>query len=198
MRAWLPACLGLLWLVPTAIGDDYPVLAIGRPAAEWRSLPGADGKEHSLGDLANRKAVVLVFFANHCPDCELYLDRILAVAKDYDKKGVATVLMSVSRMEEDSLEHMMELARTKPLPCLYLKDESQEIGKKYGASTTPEIFILDGDRKVAYHGALDDHWKPSSVKRPHVRIALDEILAGKPVSLTETEPHGCFIEYEEE
>jgi peroxiredoxin len=198
MRAWILGIVGLFSLPAVAWTDEYPVLPIGRPAPAWSSLPGADGKEHSLSDLADKKAVVLVFFANHCPDCQDYLDRILTIAKDYKDKGVATVLMSVSRMEDDSLEHMTELAKTKKFPCAYLKDESQAIGKKYGASATPEVFVLDGAGKLAYHGAVDDHWKPSKVKRPHVRLALDEILAGKPVSVPTTETQGCFIEYEEE
>lgn len=198
MKRRIVLMLGLLTWAGALLAAEPEPLKPGTPAPTWSALPGTDGKNHSLSDHADKKAVLVVFFANHCPDCEGYLDRVLAISKDYKEKGVATVLISVSRMEEDTLEHMIQLAREKKFDCDYLKDESQAIGKQFGAGSTPEVFLLDGDRKVAYHGAVDDHWKPAKVTRPHVRIALDEILAGKPVSMPETEAQGCFIEYEDE
>jgi peroxiredoxin len=172
-------------------------LKIGASMPEWKSLPGTDGKEHSSADLAGKKAIAVIFFDNRCPDCQNYSDRIQAIAKDYKEKGVATVLISVSREEENNLEHMKKLAQTKNFASAYILDLSQKTGKAYGATTTPEVFIFDSERKLVYHGAVDDHWKPESVKREHLRLALDQTLGGMKVETPETKPEGCPIEYEE-
>lgn len=178
--------------------EESAPLAIGQPAPRWENLPGVDGKNHSLDELKDKKAILVVFFANHCPDCQDYLHRILELARDVEKKEVAVVLISVSRMEEDGIEEMKKMAGKGSFPCQYLKDESQKIGRAFGASATPEVFLFDGDRRLVYHGALDDHWNPTKVKRNHARLAIEEIVTGRKVSVPTTEPKGCFIEYEEE
>lgn len=205
-RAWnqtgglVAVVLGVLTLLPPtgAEEEERRALAVGEAGPAWKNLPGTDGKSHSLAELKGKKGVAVIFFANHCPDCVEYLDRVLTLAGDYRDKGIATVLLSVSRMEEDSLEHMTELANKRRFPCDYLKDPSQAMGKAYGAGWTPEVFLLNGEHRLVYHGAFDDHWNPKKVKRPHLRIAIEELLDGKPVSVPETEPKGCFIEYEDE
>lgn len=172
-------------------------LALGDNSPAWKDLPGVDGKKHSLAELADRRAVLVVFYANHCPDCGLYLDRILSVARDYAAKGLATVLVSVSSKEEDKLPAMTKFAKEKNLPCLYLHDASQALGKQLGAEFTPEAYLFDVKRRLVYKGGIDDHWNADKVKRQHLRLAIDETLVGKPVTVPESDPHGCVIEYEE-
>lgn len=180
-----------------AMADDVAGLKIGDKAPVWTDLPGADGKKHSLADLKDQKAVMVVFFENTCPDCELYTDRIKEVAAKFKDKSVSTVLLSVSKSPENDLAAMTKLSKEKSLPELYLLDKSQKIGRAFGAGVTPEVFLFDGDRKLVYRGAVDDHWKPAKVKRKHVEEAIGEVLAGKPVSLAKTEAEGCHIEYDE-
>jgi peroxiredoxin len=180
-------------LVQESAGAD---VKLGDPMPAWKNLPGADGKEHSADDLRNAKGVLVVFYANHCPDCELYFPRLLDVVKQYQGKGIETVMVSVSLQDEDSLDRMKKFANNHKLPCLYLQDKSQELGKKLGAETTPEAYLFDGKRRLVYHGGIDDHWNAAKVKRRHLAAAIDELLAGKPISVAETEPHGCMIEYE--
>ena len=171
-------------------------LEIGDPAPGWHDLPGVDGRRHSLDELKEHKAVLVVFFANSCPDCELYRERINAIDRDYAKRGVALVLMSVSLADEDNLEAMTRHAREKKLPGDYLFDKSQQIGKRFGARITPEAFLLDNERRLVYRGAIDDHWKTSKVKRQHLRLALEQLLTRKMIDVPSTEAEGCHIEYE--
>lgn len=186
-------------LVALLFATDEPKgPAIGEAAPEWADLPGVDGKRHSLAELKDAKAVAVVFYANHCPDCQNYLDRIIALANGFQDKGVAFVLLSVSTIPEDGIEHMKEMAEEHHLPCQYLLDKSQKIGKAFGANTTPQIFLLDEKRRLAYRGAIDDHWNKEKSKVPYAKNAIEAVLAGKKPNPAETDAEGCFIVYEDE
>lgn len=181
-----------------ARAEEPKALDVGAPAPSWRDLPGADGKRHSLDDLRDFKAVVVVFFADHCPDCKRYLPRIQALAERCEGMGVAVVLMSVSTLPEDDLEHMKKSAERNRLRCAYLHDETQKIGRAFGATTTPETFVLDGRRRLAYRGAFDDHWNADRVAVEYARNAVEAVLEGRAPSPAVTEAEGCFIEYEQD
>src|SRR5215217_42212 len=112
---------------------DAAELHPGKPAPAWSSLMGTDGARHSLSDLGDRKVVVVVFFANSCPDSRDYEDRVIALARDYAARSVAVVLLNVSLLPEDDLAHMIERARGKRYPFAYLFDPSQQIGVRYAA-----------------------------------------------------------------
>lgn len=179
------------------LGDDLPPLAIGATIPTWTQLPGADGKKHSLSDLRDAKALLVVFYENECPDCGTYTDRVIALARDYQSKGVATVLLNVSKREENGLKAMAERAKETKMPCQYLLDFSQKIGKAFGATTTPTAYVFGEDRKLLFRGAIDDNWKPAKVKNAWVRLALDAALAGKTPATSTTDVDGCHIEYED-
>lgn len=171
-------------------------LAIGAKAPAWKDLPGTDGKKHSLAELAGHKAVLVIFFENTCPDCELYTDRVRAIIDEFKPKGVATVLVSVSSDPENDLAPMAKLAREKKLNCQYLSDKSQKLGKAFGATVTPEAYLFAADRTLVYHGAVDDHANDKRVKRQHLRLAIEQTLTGKMVETAVTKAKGCHIEYE--
>ena len=195
---WLAAALLAGWCAraepkPGETGKKPANLAL--PA--WKDLPGADGRKHSLDELKDKKAVLVIFFSNTCPDCAVYFDRIVAIAKEYEAKGVATILLNVSRAEEDDLQHMIRFANEKRLACQYLYDHTQQLGKKLGAAVTPEAYLFNKQRKLTYAGAVDDHWKPEKVQRRHLRIALDQTLAGGKVEVPFSAAEGCDIVYEE-
>ena len=125
------------------------------PAPAWIDLPGTDGKKHSLADLKDKPVVVVVFTCNSCPVGRTYEDRIIEFAKKHaapDSK-VALVAINVNTIEEDRLPKMQERAKEKGFPFLYLFDESQRIARDFGAMYTPEFFVIDKDRKIAYMGA---------------------------------------------
>jgi peroxiredoxin len=171
-------------------------LKIGDPAPAWVDLEGVDGKKHSLVDLEKAKAVLVVFTCNHCPVAQAYEDRLAAIAKDFEEQDVAVVAISVSNSDDDKLPAMKKRAEEKGFEFAYLHDPTQAIGREYGATVTPHVFLLDGERKVAYVGAIDDNMNPEKVAEHFVRDALGAVLAGRSPVTTETEPSGCGIHYD--
>src|SRR5262245_47170410 len=141
-------------------GEFNSVLKPGDEAPAWVQLPGVDDKKHSLADLKDKSVVVVVFTWNSCPVAELYEDRIIAFAKKYSEK-VALVAINVNKIEADRLPKMKDRAKEKGFEFPYLYDETQKISKRYGATYTPEFFVLDKDRKIAYLGAMDDKSPPA-------------------------------------
>lgn len=172
------------------------VLDIGSKAPAWKNLQGTDGKVHSLSDLNRAKAVVVVFTCNHCPVAQAYQKRLIELANDYRKSGVAMVSISVSRYEADNFESMKKRAAEMEYPFHYLQDTTQRIGKVYGALWTPQVFLLDRKRQVVYMGAIDDSLHPEKVQKRYLRDAIDAVVSEKPVEIEETKPVGCPIDYE--
>jgi peroxiredoxin len=186
------------WPQPSRAGRFNKVLSVGDAAPAWSDLAGVDGRKHSLADLKAAKAVVVIFTCNHCPVATAYQPRLVRLTKDYAARGVAIVAISVSRDGADTLKKMKARAKEEGYPFPYLQDLSQAIGRRYGATRTPQFFVLDGERKVAYMGALDDDNDAQAAKTHYVRAALDAVLAGKRPAVTETRPRGCEIEWAED
>jgi peroxiredoxin len=171
---------------------------IGDPSPSF-NLPGVDGKSHILEEFQEMKVVVIVFSCNHCPTVKAYEDRMVAIQKDYANKGVRFVAINSNESKnypEDSFENMKIRAKQKGFNFPYLRDESQSVAKAYGAQRTPEVYVFDRNRKLRYHGRIDDNVnEPKEVRFNYLRDALDAIIAGKPVPLEETEPIGCTIKW---
>jgi peroxiredoxin len=168
-------------------------------AAPAFALPAVDGTTVSLDDFADKKAVVMVFTCNHCPTAIQYEDRLVSLQADYAPKGVQLVAINPNETDghpTDSFEHMVQRAKDKGFNFPYLRDESQEVAKAYGAVRTPHVFLVDGQGKVAYHGRIDDNPEDAgAVGRSDLRAAIDEVLAGKPVSVPTTKPIGCSVKW---
>jgi peroxiredoxin len=188
----------LLCFAAHAFGGEFnPTLSIGDQAPSWEKLPGVDEKPHSLADFKDKDVVVLFFTCNSCEYAQDYEDRIVAIAGKYAAKDskVAFVGVNVNLIEADRLPKMQEKAEKKKFPFPYLFDETQKIGKDYGASTTPEFFVLNKDRKIVYMGALDDNPDAAKAKVNYVQLAIDAALAGKAPKKKETVPIGCLIRW---
>lgn len=196
------ACMALATVVTSAAvanADDAAAqqgVAIGQQGPAFNGLEGVDGKTHSLDEYADAKLVVLVFTCNHCPVAQAYQDRLIELAEDYQGKGVQVVAINVNNMEADKLPAMKERAAEKGFNFPYLYDPSQEIGREYGATVTPHVFVLDQDRKVAYMGSVDDNQNPDNVTQHYLRDALDALLAGQAPETTSTKQFGCGIKYD--
>lgn len=186
----------LLFTAEVSAGQYNPVLNIGDQAPGWTKLPGVDGKLHSLADLAPHDAVVLVFTCNSCPYAVEYEDRIIALAEEFSDRKVAVVAVNVNKVPEDRFEAMKERAAAKQFRFPYLFDETQQIARDYGATNTPEFFVLDRDRKIAYMGALDDSPEAAKVTKRHVANALNAVLQSARPEITETVSIGCRIRLE--
>ncbi len=176
-------------------------LPIGSDAPDFKDLPGTDGKTYGLDSFKDSKLVVLNFTCNHCPYAKAYEDRFTALAEEFTSKGVAFLAVNVNDAEsypEDDMEHMKKRAQEKGFPFPYVRDDSQEVAKAYGAVCTPHLFVLDGDRKLAYEGRIDDSWQEPDAANAHdLRDAIEALLAGGPVPNPQTNPMGCSIKWKQ-
>lgn len=172
-------------------GQFNKKLSIGDPAPAWTDLPGTDGKKHSLADLKDKEIVVLIFTCNSCPVAVAYEERILALAKKHAGNPVGFVAINVNTIPEDRLDKMKE----KNFPFPYLYDETQKIARAYGAMYTPEFFVLDKNRKVAYQGAMDDKNKAADARLLYLDAAIEAIRKGEKPAPAETLGRGCMIRY---
>jgi gluconolactonase len=186
-------CLSLV----DPISQKSEQLKIGSPAPAWSNLPGVDGKKYSLADLNDKEIVVVVFTCNSCPIAEGYEDRIIAFAKKHTgaKGKVALVAINVNTNKEDRLPKMIERAKDKEFNFPYLFDETQQIAKAYGAVCTPEFFVLDKERKIAYMGAMDDRNNEADAKLNFLEEAIQAVWKSVRPKVTETLPRGCLIRY---
>jgi peroxiredoxin len=178
-----------------ASDDEASTVKIGGAAPAWTRLPGVDGKTHSLADLKDKEIIVLIFTCNSCPVAEDYEERIVAFTKKYGGPRVAVVAVNVNLIPEDRLPRMKERAAEKGFNFPYLYDESQQLAKDYGALYTPEFFVLDKARKLAYMGAMDDKSNPKTAKENYLERAVEALLRGESPAPAETRARGCRIRY---
>jgi peroxiredoxin len=172
-------------------------LKIGDEAPDWSKIVGIDDKPHGLSDYKDAKLLVMVFTCNHCPVAQAYQDRLIALQKDYENKGVHLIAVNVNNIPDDRLDKMKERAKSKGFNFPYLYDPTQKIAHDYGATVTPHIFLLDKDRKIVYTGAVDDNMEAGKVKKHYLHDAIEALLAGKKPPESETKQFGCTIKYED-
>lgn len=162
------------------------------------SLLGTDGQTYSPSDFADKKVLVIIFMCNHCPYVQAIINRLIRLQSHYEGK-VQLIGINSNESEnfpDDSFENMKITVKEKGINFVYLHDESQEVAKAYQAQCTPDIYVFDQDRKLAYHGRLDDNWQDEdAVEKRELRTALDAILAGQPVSETQNPSMGCSIKW---
>jgi peroxiredoxin len=200
----------LLLLTFTASAQtSHPILPIGSPAPDF-SLPGVDGKTHSLADYASSPVLVVVFTCNHCPIAQMYEQRIQQLESDYRDRGVAVVAIQPNnpkaiRIDEldssdisDSLEEMKIRFAYKNLHYPYLYDgETQSVARAYGPQATPHVFIFDKDRKLRYEGRMDNSYRKEMVNTQDARNAIDALLANREVPVKKTGVFGCSTKWQE-
>mgnify|MGYP000356755648 CR=1 FL=1 len=154
-------------------------------------LKDYNGEEHQLSDFKDSKAIVIIFVATQCPISNDYNSRMAELYNDYKDKGIAFV--GINSNKQESVEEIKQHAKDNNLQFPILKDEKNIIADKFAASVTPEVYVLNSNFEVLYHGRIDDSRKQSDVKTHDLRKALDEILGGKAVSNTKTKAFGCTI-----
>ena len=186
---------------------EHPVMKIGSHIPDF-TLPGADGKTHSLREWANSKFLMIVFECDHCPESQNYESRIKQLYEDYKGRGVQLVAINPNdpasvRLDElgytdleDSLPEMKIREADRHITWPYLYDgETQNIATKFGVIATPHVFIFDQDRNLRFEGQIDNNQRPDLVTTRDTRAALEELLAGKPVTVTDTRVHGCSTKW---
>jgi peroxiredoxin len=202
------AALAALVLPALSSGADHPApLAIGAPAPDF-ALPGIDGRTYTLASFKDARALAVVFTAVHCPTAEVYEARLKRLVADYEKRGVAFAVIQPNnakalRLDEmgytdlgDSLEDMKLRAAHRKFNFAFLYDgEAQEVSAKYGPVATPHVFVFDAARKLRYQGRIDSSPREEYAKVADARLALDAVLAGRPVPVATTPTVGCSIKW---
>jgi peroxiredoxin/mono/diheme cytochrome c family protein len=168
--------------------------APGATIAEF-SLPDVHRRTRSLAKFKDKKAFVVVFVGTECPLANLYIPTLVDLHKEYSAKGVQ--FLAINANLQDRFVSMSAHAQERNVPFPVLKDFNQHVADAFGASRTPEAFLLDAKYVIRYHGRIDDQYgvgyqreKPT---RRDLRTALDELLAGKPIATPTTELSGCLI-----
>ena len=164
--------------------------AIGTTLDDFK-LPDADGAEHSLKALTGKNGAVLIFIATKCPVSNAYNDRMEKLAQDYKAKGINVIGINSNNTEPAA--EVKSHAGEKHLTFVILKDDGNKIADRLGATRTPEAYVIDAGGKLVYHGRIDNSQKTEAITSSDLREALDEMLAGKPISKTGGAAFGCSI-----
>ena len=163
------------------------------------SLTGVDDKTYSLNDFSDKKILIVIFSCNHCPYVQAYEDRIMELQNEFEKDGVQIIAINSNddiKYADDSFDEMKKRAATRGFNFPYLRDETQDAAKAFGATHTPQIFLFNNERKLKYEGKIDDNWQePDKVKSKYLRDAILEVLVEKEVSVPETFSIGCTIKW---
>ena len=174
-------------------------LKLGEKAPDFR-LPGTDGKTYALEDFKGAKGLVVFFTCNHCPYVVGSDEDTRRIVEAYRPKGIGFVAInsnSAVTHPNDDFHHMVARMREHDFPWPYLHDETQEVAKAYGALRTPHFYVFAQDFRLIYTGrALDNPKDPALATSHDLERALDEYLAGKPISLPLTNPIGCNVKWE--
>lgn len=193
----------------SSLPEGVQDLKIGDAAPDF-SLPGIDGKTHALAEYKESPLLMIAFMSNHCPDSHAAEGRLKKLVEEYKGKGLTIVAINPNnptslRADElgyskynDSLEEMVLYAKEEGFNFPYLYDgETQAAAKAYGCLATPHVFLFDAQRKLRYKGQLDDSRfaDPATVKTQDGRNAIEALLAGKPVPVEITKPHGCSTKW---
>lgn len=173
------------------INSDVPAPpAIGTTLEDF-TLPGAEGKEHSLASLKGKNGSVLIFVAVQCPVSNAYNERMEKLAQDYKARGINVIGINANAAETG--EAVKAHAGANKLTFPILKDPGNKIADRLGASVTPEAYLLDASNKLLYRGRIDNSRNGDQVTSSELRDAIEATLAGKPVAKTTANAFGCSI-----
>ena len=174
-----------------AIGDAAPMTSV--------KMKSVDGKEFSSADVAGEKGTLVIFSCNACPWAKAWEKRIVEIGNAYPRRGVGAIVINANdpeRVADDGYAVMQQRAKQRGMRFPYVVDASSDVARAFGAAHTPEAFLFDHDRKLVYHGTIDDNAKePGKVKERYLKVAMDAVVAGKDIALKETKALGCSIKF---
>ena len=189
-------CITFLIAMSFAVGADED--AVNSAASETGlnfQLPTLDGKPVEIDKAQDVRATVVCFLGAECPMVKLYSPRLTAFANEFSTQGVRFVAVNSNR--QDTQDDIRSYLGQHPLPFPYLRDEGNVVADQFGATRTPEVFVLNADLKIVYSGRIDDQYEPG-INRPtathnDLRNAIEQTLGGQPVTVPNTPAVGCMI-----
>ena len=177
---------------------DTPPARLGTPCPDFQ-LPAVDGKSYRLGDFDGAPVLVVMFICNHCPYVQAVEDRLIRLARELGPRGAAFVGVCSNDADgypDDAFDKLAERWTRKDYRFPYLHDEAQEAARAFGAVCTPDLFVYDKQRRLAYRGRIDDSWKDESkVTRRDLADAIQALLDGGTPSPEQRPSMGCSIKW---
>ncbi len=174
-------------------------LQLGEKAPDFK-LPATDGKTYSLDDFKTARVLVVFFTCNHCPFVIGSDEVTRATALRFKDKGVAFIGInsnSENAHPEDGFDTMVKRMEEHKFPWVYVQDKSQDVARAYGGLRTPHFFVFNHERKLVYTGrGVDNPRNTAEMTTNDLERALEEVVAGKPVSVPMTNPIGCNVKWE--
>jgi len=162
------------------------------------SLMGIDDKMHSLESYVGSKGLLVIFMCNHCPYVKAKIDAIKQIHEKF-KESIAVVGINSNDSTEypdDSFENMKKIADEKGMKFDYLVDEKQDVAKKYGAICTPDPFLFDQNRKLVFHGRIDNAMNPDdTATESTMQENIEKYLAGEKIEKDFDPSIGCSIKW---
>jgi peroxiredoxin len=177
---------------------ETPPTHLGAPCPDFQ-LPAVDGKSYGRADFDRAPVLVVMFICNHCPYARAVEDRLIRMARDFGARGAAFVGVcsnDAATYPDDAFDELAERWRSKQYGFPYLHDEAQDVARAFGAVCTPDVFVYDRERRLAYRGRIDDSWKDESkVTRRELADAVEALLDGRPPSPGQRPSIGCSIKW---
>ena len=179
---------------------ETPAAQLGTPCPAF-ALPAVDGKGYALQDFDRARVLVVMFICNHCPYVQAVEDRLILLARELGPRGAAFVGVcsnDATTYPDDAFDKLADRWRRKGYGFPYLHDEQQEVARAFGAVCTPDIFVYDAERRLAYRGRIDDSWKDASkVTQRDLANAIEALLAGQRPSPVQRPSMGCSIKWKQ-
>lgn len=176
------------------------MIPLGTTAPSFTLIDTLSGKEVMLDQFKSANAIVVMFICNHCPYVKWIIDKVVQIATDYQKKGVAFIAISsndAAQYPDDSPDNMLAFAKSHQFTFPYLYDDTQAIAKAYQAACTPDFYVFDQQMACVYRGRFDDatpgNEKP--VTGQDLSDALDHLLDHKPIQQDQLPSVGCNIKW---
>lgn len=176
-------------------------ISMGEPAKTFK-LKGVDEKIYTLDSFDDEKVLVMIFMCNHCPYVKAVWQRLIDLQDKFKDQGVQLIGINSNAAnvdyEEDSFENMQKEFSERKMNFPYLIDTDQKVSRDYEAQCTPDIFVYDNERKLAYHGRIDDSWKDENkVTKHELSEAIESILKSNKVIEPQYPSMGCSIKWVE-
>lgn len=180
---------------------ESQAITLGSPCPDFR-LPSVEGGVLGRDDFKDKKTLVVMFICRHCPYVVAVEERIVELRREYAGRGVQFVGIcsnDPTDYPEDAPASLAERAREMDYGFPYLVDETQQVARAFDAVCTPDLYVYDAERRLAYHGRIDDSWKDAEqVTRRELAVALDRLLAGEAPEAEQQPSMGCSIKWKQE
>src|SRR5260221_14685845 len=164
--------------------------AVGTMIEDFK-LPDIGGAERSLKSLTGKNGAVLIFISVQCPVSNGYNERMEKLAEDYKARGINVI--GINSNVTEPVSAVKAHAADKHFSFTVLKDDGNKIADRLGATRTPEAYVIDANGKLVYHDRIDNSQNTANITANDLRSALDEMLAGKPITKTGGAAFGCTI-----